>query len=92
MGPIASIAEPLKIYRRHDGSAYHKEQSAIQISDRLKGFINVSMILLKIVNKSHLSFNHKLILYFTVLFGGARWVISFVLRFLARLIPKIYLR
>jgi glycosyltransferase involved in cell wall biosynthesis len=88
IGPIGSIAEPLKIYRRHDGSVYHKEQSAIQTSDRLKGFINVSILLLKIINKSHLSFNDKLTLYFTVVFGSIRWVISFVLRLVARFIPK----
>jgi len=84
LGQIGSIAEPLKIYRRHDASVFHQEQLNLQTRDRLFGFINVSYVLVQIISDSSLSVQEKIVLYVTVFSTGFRWFISFTLHHFLR--------
>jgi glycosyltransferase involved in cell wall biosynthesis len=89
LGPICSISEPLKIYRRHGGSAFYLEQSRLISWDRLLGFANVSHILLRIITDSSLPLIEKIGLYVTVLGTGLRWLFSFFVRPAGRPLRKL---
>jgi glycosyltransferase involved in cell wall biosynthesis len=89
MGPMCSIAEPLKIYRRHSGSVFHQEQARFAFWDRLRGFANVSHVLLRIIKDSSLPLIEKIGLYITVTDTGLRWLSSFFVRPAGRRLRKL---
>lgn len=89
LGPISSISEPLKIYRRHESSIFHDEQLRMSSRDRLNGFMNVSYVLLRIITDSPLSILEKVSLYATVLSTSSKQFISLSLRFFMRQIRRL---
>jgi glycosyltransferase involved in cell wall biosynthesis len=84
MGPICSVSEPLKIYRRHSESLFHTEQSRIDFSDLLYGFINVSYVLTQIIRDSSLPLIEKIGLYVAVIRSGLKGFILLLLRLAIR--------
>ena len=84
LGPICSIAEPLKIYRRHSESAYHNEHKSLSRFNRIGGFLSVSRTLFVIVRESRLSFLEKVGLSFQILISGLGWFIEGVMRAVSR--------
>lgn len=73
LGPICSIPEPLKIYRRHESSLYHEEQSRLLLRDKVIGFVNVSSVLVRIIADSRLASLEKMRLYATVIITSSKW-------------------
>ena len=77
-GPIGTISEPLKIYRRRPDSLYHAEQSQLSFLDKLRGFLNISHVLFSIIKSSDLGAVEKSELYLSVILSGLRRLFSFV--------------
>lgn len=75
LGPIVSIPQPLKIYRRHSQSMYHQEQALINYVQRVHCHSLVSLDLIVVIWNSNLPFFVKIDLYITVF---VTWLPSFL--------------
>ena len=68
VGLIVSLPKPLKIYRRHADSVYHKEQTRWSSIQLFSNRVNISCLLFLIAARSHLTFAEKLNLLIVVFF------------------------
>lgn len=89
LGRICSIREPLKIYRRHESSIYHKEQLRLSSIEKLSGFLNISYVLLRIVAASPISGIEKVALYATVFSSSSKWFIRLFINYFIWKIPRL---
>lgn len=80
MGPVCSVEECLKTYRRHKMSGYHEEQSQISQRQKLAHFVGTSLVLVDIVGGSALPLLEKIILYATIVSSGLTWLVFYGLR------------
>lgn len=67
LGKITSISEPLKIYRRHKSSVFHKEQSNSNYFSRANNMLNISLVLLLISKESKEDFKEKFLIFIEIL-------------------------
>lgn len=74
LGKIASIPEPLKIYRIHDSSVYHAERKNISISERVKNNLNITLCLFRIAVDSKLPLSNKIYVVGRTTMTTTRWV------------------
>lgn len=80
-GKICSFPEALKIYRRHPQSIYHTEQATLTQLNKLRGYLNVSRVLLDIASQSDLTLYSKACIYLNLLTSALRTVSSSLTHF-----------
>ncbi len=89
VGKIASIPEPLKIYRIHDTSVYHVERKNISIFERVKNNINITLCLFRIAADSKLTFPDKAYVMTRTTMTTTKWVVRHLVgQFLRKTILK----
>jgi len=81
-GPIVSISQPLKFYRKHEDSMYVSEKVYSNMLERYKMLLNVSYILLLITRDANINKISKIRLYRQTIKKTSYELIKFLPRYI----------